>query len=212
MLALGLSIGLDFDNTIVSYDRAIEVLADRMLELPDELPRNKTSLRDYLRAAGREEDWTNFQGALYGPGMAYAEPFEGAVETLQILQAEGHRLSIVSHKSRRPYAGPPYNLHKAAKSWIATHLQSKGLFVDKGKDSPTRTISFLETLEKKLDFIAQIECDVFVDDLPEVLGSTRFPKRTIGILFNEGNDKVESCSTLTIKKWEELPHRLARIF
>ena len=31
-------VGLDFDNTIVSYDEAIARLSDELFELPEELP------------------------------------------------------------------------------------------------------------------------------------------------------------------------------
>jgi len=78
-------IGLDLDNTIVCYCQAIALLAEEMFELPGEVPRSKLGLRDHLRAAGREPEWTAFQGELYGPGMRYAQPFEGAIATMQQL-------------------------------------------------------------------------------------------------------------------------------
>ena len=83
-------IGLDFDNTIVCYDEAIARLADELFDLPPDVPRTKLVLRDFLRRAKREPEWTAFQGALYGPGMAYAEPFEQALETMQALKDMGH--------------------------------------------------------------------------------------------------------------------------
>lgn len=98
-------IGLDLDNTIVCYDRAIRLLADKLHQLPSSVPRTKLGLRDFLRTLGREEDWTAFQGELYGPGMKYAQPFNGAISAMQMLKSQGHDLAIVSHRSRRPYAG-----------------------------------------------------------------------------------------------------------
>ena len=68
-------IGLDLDNTIVCYDAAIEHLASDMESLPPDAPKTKLGVRDYLRAEGREPEWTEFQGKLYGPGMAHAAPF-----------------------------------------------------------------------------------------------------------------------------------------
>ena len=82
-------IGLDFDNTLVCYDEAIIRLADKLLKLPPDLPRTKLAIRDYLREANREHEWTAFQGELYGPGMSYAEPFEHSVETMQVLKGCG---------------------------------------------------------------------------------------------------------------------------
>jgi phosphoglycolate phosphatase-like HAD superfamily hydrolase len=127
-------IGLDFDNTIVCYDNAIARLADELFHLPEEVPRTKLGLRDHLRSEGRESEWTAFQGELYGPGMRYAQPFEGAITTMQELTADGHNLTIVSHRSRFPYAGRRYDLHQAAQEWIATRLEIAVMFTSWNRD------------------------------------------------------------------------------
>ena len=98
-----IKLGLDFDNTIVCYDAAIEVLAEEMFDLPPEVPRTKLGLRNYLRAEGREPEWTVFQGELYGPGMRHAQPFEGAIETM--LQLVAARLQAWTNHFLR--MGPP---------------------------------------------------------------------------------------------------------
>lgn len=197
-------IGLDFDNTIVCYDSAIATLANELFELPPETPRTKLGLRDHLRREGREPEWTAFQGELYGPGMRYAQPFNGAIETMQALAAQGHQLVIVSHRSLRPYAGPPHDLHAAARSWVGTRLQEAGLFVDDA-------INFLETREAKVATIAQLGCDVFLDDLPEVLEAPGFPERTFGILFDPAVEAAAPPEQRCISTWAQLPGMLARL-
>ena len=195
-------LGFDFDNTIVCYDRAIARLADEILNVPKNVPRTKVGLRDYLRQTGREQDWTSFQGELYGPGMRYAEPFEGAIETIKKLKAYAHEMAIVSHRSRIPYAGPSYDLHQAARDWVAMHLQEQGLFTE-------RQIYFLETREAKIATINQLGCNAFLDDLPEVLDAPGFPTATLGILFYPTNsDTQDAGNRLTISQWDELPHLL----
>jgi len=191
-------IGLDFDNTIVCYDGAIARLAEELFELPPETARTKLGLRDQLRREGREPEWTAFQGELYGPGMRYAQPFEGAIETMQALAAQGHQLVIVSHRSLRPYAGPPHDLHAAARSWVRTRLQSAGLFADEA-------VNFLETREAKVATIAHLGCDVFLDDLPEVLGAPGFPERTAGILFDPAGEAAAQPGQRCIATWTQLP-------
>jgi len=173
-------IGLDFDNTIVCYDEAIACLADKLFDLPDDIPRTKLGLRDYLRNEDREKDWTAFQGELYGPGMIYAQPFEGAIEIMQELVASGHELVIVSHRSFKPYAGPPHDLHLAAKRWITNRLQTSGLFHNVNGQYHAH---FLETREQKLAMISDLDLNIFLDDLPEVLASSRFPQSTTPVLF-----------------------------
>lgn len=196
-------IGFDFDNTIACYDRAIARLADEIFDLPDDVPRTKIGLRDYLRQQGREPEWTAFQGALYGPGMRYAEPFEGAIETMNQLKTCTHEMAIVSHRSLNPYAGPSYNLHQAAREWIAGRLQNHGLFTD-GR------IYFLETREAKIATIRQLGCNVFLDDLPEVLNTPSFPADTLGVLFDPVSDETHGgTNRTTISRWHQLLNLLS---
>jgi len=192
-------IGLDFDNTIVCYDQAIAQVAEELFELPEEVPRTKLGLRDHLRAKGREPEWTVFQGELYGPGMRYAQPFEGAVTTMQQLVTEGHELVIISHRSRRPYAGQPHDLHATARGWVVEHLESNGLF--NGDGSVT---NFLETREEKVACISELGCLAFLDDLPEVLKAPEFPDQTVGILFDPSGARESPPECRLITAWPEL--------
>jgi len=198
-------IGFDFDNTIVCYDRAVIRLADEIFDLPDDVPRNKVGLRDYLRREDREPEWTAFQGELYGPGMHYAEPFEGAIETMSKLMAAGHEMAIVSHRSCKPYAGPPYDLHQAAHEWVTNRLKKNNLFED-------NQVYFLETRQAKLEAIRQLGCNVFVDDLPEVLNAPDFPNSTLAILFNPmGIENHKTVKCFTISRWFELTDLLSQL-
>lgn len=199
-------IGIDFDNTIVCYDEAIAVLAEELVGVPPEVPRTKLALRNFLRANERTQEWTSFQGRLYGPGMNYAKPFDGAIETMKTLAADGHELSIISHRTRRPYAGTPYDLHEAAKVWVDVRLRSIGLFIGEN-----RRIKFLETRDEKVACIAEHSCDAFIDDLPEVLQAPSFPTRTIGILFDPSGAGEAPFGCRKIKVWPELTGVLATI-
>ena len=192
-------IGLDFDNTIACYDSAIIKLAEEIFELPDLVPRTKLGVRDYLRIQEREADWTAFQGELYGPGMRYAEVYEGAIETMIQLRELGHQLFIVSHRSKTPYAGPLYDLHTAARTWLKEVVLSHGLFTDD-------RVFFLESRDHKIQMIRDLGCEVFLDDLPEVLESPQFPMITRGILFapNSSKERVLTHHHMTISQWTSL--------
>jgi hypothetical protein len=200
-------IGLDFDNTIVCYDQAIIKLSQSIPGLPPSIRRTKLGLRDHLRATGREAEWTAFQGTLYGPGMELAEPFEGALETMLQLIADRHRLVIISHRSRAPYAGPPHDLHAAARSWTAKRLQSLGLFLSTLDHA--NAVNFLETREEKIAMIGKLACDVFVDDLPEVLNDEHFPFQTMPVLFDPAREHVATDNTHPMNDWRHLPRILA---
>lgn len=203
-----IKLGLDFDNTIVCYDAAIKVLAQEMFDLQPEIPRTKLGIRDYLRAEGREPEWTVFQGELYGPGMRHAQPYEGAIETMLQLEAAGHELVIVSHRSRLPYAGEPHDLHAAARGWVAERLQKIGLFRDL---ATTGRVNFLETRDAKLAKITEIGCSMFLDDLPEVINDPGFPASTLGVIFAPGSEVGTQEKQLRIKSWAQLPELLTNL-
>ena len=73
-------IGLDFDNTIVSYDALFHAVAVEKLLVPAETPVSKVEVRDYLRAIGNEPAWTELQGYVYGARMEQAEAYSGFFE------------------------------------------------------------------------------------------------------------------------------------
>lgn len=190
-------IGLDFDNTIVCYDKAIAQLAETLPDLPADVPRTKLALRNYLRRSNREPEWTAFQGAIYGPGMIYAEPFAQALEVMQTLKDLGHSLCIVSHRSLQPYAGPAYDLHAAALGWVQERLACIGLVQNE-------SAFFHETREQKIAAVRALGCEVFLDDLPEVLGDEHFPQTCRAILFDPERCHMQSEHT-RIANWSELP-------
>ena len=201
-------IGLDFDNTIACYDQAIALLAEEMFELPADVPLTKLGLRNFLRYAGREMEWTAFQGELYGPGMRYAEPFDGAIATMQQLVNAGNELVIISHRTRWPYAGEFHDLHLAARNWVADRLQSVGLFGSMGDKS---AVNFLETRDQKVAMVAELSCGIFIDDLPEVLEAPDFPSDTYTILFNPSQEGEipKHGNKNVISAWCQLPQLIS---
>ena len=59
-------LGLDFDNTLVRYDKLFHQLAIEKGLIEKTLPADKTTIRDYLRGQGRDEQFTMLQGEVYG--------------------------------------------------------------------------------------------------------------------------------------------------
>jgi hypothetical protein len=167
-------IGLDFDNTIVCYDHAFHRLALERGLIPAELPPSKSRVRDYLRARGREQAWIELQGLAYGQRMGEAELFPGADECIRGWLAGGLEVAVVSHKTRRPYAGDGPDLQAAAYAW----LEARGGLLG------SAAVFFELTKHDKLRRIAELGCDWFVDDLPEFLGEPGFPTATRRVLFD----------------------------
>jgi len=197
-------IGFDFDNTIVSYDRLFHKVAVELGVIPEEIPVSKLAVRDYLRAANSENVWTEMQGYVYGVRMSEAEAYPGVQNVMVQLLAQKHELIIVSHKTRYPFLGPQYDLHSAARSWITEHLHHSGQML-----IAESNIYFELSKTDKIDRIAKLACDAFIDDLPEILLDAKFPSRTIRLLFDpecHHTGKTETQPlTHCMVSWLDLP-------
>ncbi len=182
-------IGVDFDNTIACYDGVFHAAAVERGLIPTTIATDKTSVRDYLRARGQDAVFTELQGYVYGPGMRHVGLSPGVAEALRGFVSAGHALYLISHKTRSPFAGAGHDLHEAA--WAFLRMQR---LLD-APDAPFRTDDvYLElTREAKLARIAKQCCDMFIDDLPEVLASPGFPAATRGILFDPYASYPDGC-------------------
>ena len=193
-----LTIGIDFDNTIVCYDGVFHRLAVEQTLVPDTVPRNKNAVRDYLREAGREDDWTELQGLVYGCHMDEAELFPGVKEFFSAARTQGFAIQIISHKTQFPARGEKWDLHKSASLWLVTKKIEQPAY-------------FLPTREEKLKTIAAAGCTVFIDDLPEVLGETNFPKGTKPILFDP-NGSFAHEHFLRLRSWYDAMPLILELF
>lgn len=193
-------IGLDFDNTIVCYDRAFHRAAvDRGL-IPEDVTPTKDGVRNWLRAAGREDDWTALQGYIYGARMDLAAAFPGVRDFMRKAAEAGCAIDIVSHKTRHPYRGEPYDLHRAALGW----LEAQGFFDDAALGLDRAHVHLELTKDAKLARIGALDCDVFVDDLPELLGEAGFPADTRRVLFDPNDAAPDSPSYARARSWDEI--------
>lgn len=170
-------IGIDFDNTIVCYDDIFHLIAIEKGLIPIETPKTKEGVRNYLRAIGKEDAWTELQGYVYGARMKEVSPFPGVIDFFVSAIRKGVAVYIISHKTRHPYMGPAYDLHEAAYEW----LEFQGFFERIGL--PRDRVYFEETKEGKLKRIVDARCSHFIDDLPEFLMENGFPKDTERLLF-----------------------------
>lgn len=192
-------IGVDLDNTIVCYDGLFHRVALERSWIPQDLATDKQSVRDHLHAAGRHDDWTILQGMVYGQEMIHAEPFSGANKFFAEAIRQGCHVHVVSHRTRKPYLGAETDLHEAARDWLAKHQ-----FVGAASASlPAEEVFLEESLQGKLGRIRQLECDVFIDDLPELLLHDDFPGNVRGVCFDprgkcgdENVERVDCWSTL----------------
>jgi hypothetical protein len=196
-------IGLDFDNTIVSYDELFHKVAVEGGHVPANTVRSKLAVRDHLRATGREQVWIEMQGYVYGARMAEAAPFPGVIEVLHRLNEAGIECGIVSHKTRHPFAGPAYDLHQVARNWIDASL------VYNGKPLiPESRVFFELTKDEKIARIGACGFTLFVDDLAEILTHPGFPAGTLPVLFDPAGSESLPPGARRVASWAALEEML----
>lgn len=193
-------IGLDFDNTIVSYDALFHKVGLEQGLISKNFPVNKVAIRDHLRKIGREDTWTEIQGYVYGSRLNEAIPYPGVIEFFRLAIDVGYTIKIISHKTLFPFAGPKYDLHKAARSWIGHHLMDGNRELLKQEDA-----YFEETKTEKINRISDTLCEVFLDDLPEILLSDNFPRKVRKVLFDPEKNHITSSypSLSVVNSWHE---------
>lgn len=197
-------IGIDFDNTIVCYDRVFHRVATERGLVPAEVPATKEHVRDYLRGCNCEKVWTELQGYVYAKGILGAEAFPGVFSFFQHARDLGIATFIVSHKTRHPFEGPKDDLHVAARSWLA----GAGFFDNERIGLSSDRVYFEPTKQRKLERIAELGCNVFIDDLPEFLVEPAFPQGVTKMLFDPwglhaGIEGIDACTS-----WEGISERL----
>ena len=175
-------IGVDLDNTIVSYDKLIYSAAFKKGLIPKDIGSTKKEIRDYLRKIGKEDDWTELQGYIYGPGILEAKPFLGVLDFFKNCKKQDIKVYIISHKTKYPFLGEKYDLHEYAKKWI-----EKQGFHNQEIRLPKDNVFLELTKEDKIKRIKELKCTHFIDDLPEFLAEPDFPNIQ-KILFDPNNE------------------------
>lgn len=193
-------IGVDFDNTIVSYDALFHRLAVEQDLIPPEVPVSKEQVRNHLRRSGREDAWTELQGYVYGARLCDAAAFPGAIEFFRNCREQDIPVCIISHKTRHPFRGPAYDLHQAALGW----LEQNGFFDPANIGLPRHAVHLETTLAGKLQRIADLPCTHFIDDLPELLGEPAFPAETQPWLFDPNNHHRAEQRFTRVTSWQDL--------
>jgi hypothetical protein len=189
-------IGLDFDNTIVCYEALFHRVAVKMSFIPPGAAKSKTAVRDYLRREDRESDWIELQSHIYGFQITHAPPFDGVGAFIDLARDKACGVSVISHKTEFANGHPEWNLHEAARGWLAAN----GL----GDISENGLAYFELTRSAKLERIRSCKIDVFVDDLPEFLSEPEFPAAVERILFDPWDVHPEDGAYIKINSWPEI--------
>jgi hypothetical protein len=117
-------------------------------------------------------------------------PYPGFANFVAAARKAGHDLFIVSHKTKHPILGPQHDMHAAA----------RGFLTDRGLMGPAETqiaperVFFELTKEEKVARAKALACEVFIDDLPEILAMGGFPVGMHKILFDPENQFADKAA------------------
>ncbi len=203
-----LIIGIDFDNTIITYDKLLHKLAIKKQLIEPVTSQIKKKIRDKIRLLpDGENKWQKLQIDAYGIHIKEAELSNGIDEFFNICKEREIKTYMVSHKTQYPNLNYlKVDLRKAALDWMSKHaFFDKNGFYFKESD-----VFFESTRKDKIARIKQLKCTHFIDDLEETFFEETFPKDIKRILYSphEQNFNSEKDFDFTAKNWNEITEYL----
>jgi hypothetical protein len=201
-----LIIGIDFDNTIINYGNLFFEAGLSLGVLPDNGRCSKKVIRDYLIGIGREVDWTQIQGLVYGDYIRKATIMEGFSSFSHLCYDKGWKIFIISHKTREPIAGERFNLHTSALRWLETNR-----IYSENRWGAVEGVFFEVTQADKIRRINLVGCDIIIDDLPEVLLHSDLPEHIIKILYDPDGWNPPDPGYVTARSWDQMSEIIERL-
>ena len=142
---------------------------------------SKQALKDELQSRpDGERLWQTLQGRVYGSAMKQAVMFPGVALFLMRSRHRDNDLFIVSHKTEFGHFDSTRTpLRQTALSW----MESNGFFEKSRFGLSKENVFFKGSRQEKVLQIANLNLDVFIDDLEEVFAEEKFPPIE-KVLFN----------------------------
>jgi hypothetical protein len=193
-----MKIGLDLDNTVICYDQAFLRVGQEEGLLPASFQGNKVAVKNALLAERPDGYlWEALQGMVYGRRIDAATLFEGVGDFLDLCRQRDASVAIVSHKTERAHHDPHLtDLRLAALRWMEARqfFDLPGLGLERGN------VFFEGSRDDKVRRIRALGCQLFIDDLTEVLAHGDMPQGCRKILF--GRDP--HCAFEQYPSWREV--------
>jgi hypothetical protein len=200
--------GIDFDNTLVSYDELLTTIARERGWIGAGPIATKRVIRDRIRRVPDGEiEWQKCQALLYGPRIGEARLSDGVEAFMRLCRQHGVQVHIISHKtefSRFDSSGT--NLRWAAMNW----MMARGFFEPAGLGLDPRRVYFATTRAEKIAYIGQLSCTHFIDDLEETFLEETFPIATGRILYEPERRSPAPRGVVLMRTWQEICDYLFR--
>lgn len=196
-------IGVDFDNTIISYDDVLHRVAlERGLIHPG-VGERKREIRDTVRQlADGEIEWQRLQAIVYGPRIGEATLIDGVQSFFALCRQQGTKVFIISHKTEfAHYDETRTNLRQVALQWMA----EEGFFSPSGLGLSEQDVFFEATRREKIARLVALSCTHFIDDLEETFLEDSFPENVAKILYSPlSAEKPSPPGVRVASTWKEI--------
>lgn len=195
-------IGVDFDNTLVTYDEILYTVAIKRELIPPTADKSKKIIRDRVRQLPDGEiEWQKLQASVYGPLIMEARLINGVQAFFKLCRRNGVKVYIVSHKTEfSRYDETRTNLRTAALGWLAAN----GFFQAEGLGLSPEDIFFGATRQEKIGYIKQLGCTHFIDDLEETFLEENFPMNVERILYAPHRQSATWPEIKVVMNWQEI--------
>ncbi len=196
------AIGVDFDNTIVSYNDLIYSAARRRGLISSDVMKNKKEIRDAIRKLPDGEiEWQKIQAFVYGKGMENAVLMDGVAEFFDLCKGLSVPAFIISHKTQ--FASMDVervDLRETALEW----MKMNKFFSKDGFGLDLDNVHFKSTRQEKIDCIQALGCTHFIDDLEETFLENFFPAHVERILFSPQGADINARNVKVCRAWGQI--------
>ncbi|OGG04299.1 hypothetical protein A2Z33_04075 [Candidatus Gottesmanbacteria bacterium RBG_16_52_11] len=187
-------IGIDLDNTIISFDRILHASASELGLVGRGIPVRKDAVKQAILERHGDRVWHHIQKIAYGLRMEEARLIRGAVPFISECLRSGIRVYIISHKAELVEVnGVRINLRNKAMQF----LKKRFIIGSETDRLNEQNIFFEPTRADKLARIAKLRCTHFIDDLEDVFREDGFPETVTKILLGHTTDS----SWMTCPTW-----------
>ncbi len=195
-------IGIDFDNTLVSYDDIICSIAVQQGLIAPGTGKSKKDVRDRIRQLPQGDiEWQKLQTIVYGTRMAEASLIDGVSEFFDSCKRYHIRIYVISHKTEYVKLGEAsINLRTAALAW----MKKNKFFVPEGLGLSYQDVYFEWTRGEKIERIKTLKCTHFIDDLEELFLENSFPGDVEKILYAPHMRELPLPGIRLISSWREM--------
>ena len=201
-------IGIDLDNTIIDYRNAFwraglstGIFSERdknSFSVENGKFPNKNQIKHRLKIEDNDDfKWKSLQGQVYGRFIQNATLYPGVANFLLHCKQREVKIYIISHKTEFGHHDKSKtSLRKAALHFLEQKDLLSGDYGIQMKD-----IFFFDTRCDKVNKVAELNCNYFIDDLPEVFLEQRFPEKTTKILFDI---QSEHSMNYSVNSWWQI--------